>query len=191
MRIAGILLAAGTGTRFGGDKLLAKLDDGVTVGRRACANLVAVVSEVIAVVRPGDDELARELAILGARVTICPDAQAGMGASLAHGVRAAGDADAVMIALADMPWIRPATLEAVAAELRRGAQLVVPRHQGQHGHPVGFGRVHHPALTALGNDEGARDVVARAKNVCWLDVDDPGVLRDVDVPADLGPAIPV
>ena len=81
MRIAGILLAAGAGTRFGGGKLLAKLADGTTVGRRACANLVAAVPEVIAVVRPGDDELAEELAAAGARVTVCPDAQAGMGAA--------------------------------------------------------------------------------------------------------------
>lgn len=186
MRIAGILLAAGAGTRFGGGKLLAKLADGTTVGRRACANLVAAVPDVIAVVRPGDDELAEELAAAGARVTVCPDAQAGMGASLAHGVRAAGDADAVMIALADMPWIRPETFRAVVAELRRGEQLVVPRHQGKRGHPVGFGRVHHPALTVLGNDEGAREVIARATGIRWIDIDDPGALRDVDTPADLG-----
>jgi molybdenum cofactor cytidylyltransferase len=182
----GILLAAGAGTRFGGGKLLAKLADGTTVGRRACANLVAAVPDVIAVVRPGDDELAEELAAAGARVTVCPDAQAGMGASLAHGVRAAGDADAVMIALADMPWIRPETFRAVAAELRRGEQLVVPRHQGKRGHPVGFGRAHRPALTVLGNDDGARELIARATGIRWIDIDDPGALRDVDTPADLG-----
>ena len=186
MRIAGILLAAGAGTRFGGAKLLAPLADGTSVGRRACANFVAAVADVIAVVRPGDDALAGELAAAGARVTICPDARAGMGASLAHGVRAAGDADAVMIALADMPWIQPGTFGAVAAGLRRGEQLVVPRHQGRRGHPVGFGRAHFAALGALGNDEGAREIIAGATGICWVDVDDPGVLRDIDVPADLG-----
>jgi molybdenum cofactor cytidylyltransferase len=185
LRISGILLAAGAGTRFGGGKLRAKLADGTTVGRRACANLVAAVPEVIAVVRPGDDELALELAAAGARVTVCPDAQTGMGTSLAHGVRAAGDADAVMIALADMPWIRPDTFVAVAAELRRGEQLVVPRFNAMRGHPVGFGSAHLPALSLLRDDEGAREVVARATAIRWIDVDDPGVLRDVDVPADL------
>ena len=185
MRIAGILLAAGAATRFGGGKLLAKVADGTTVGRGACANLVAVVPDVIAVVRPGDDELAGELAAAGATVTVCPGAQAGMGASLAHGVRAAGDVDAVLIALADMPWIRPETLAAVAAELRQGEQLVVPRFRDRRGHPVGFGRVHFAALTALGNDEGAREVIAKATGIRWIDVDDPGVLRDVDVPGDL------
>ena len=187
MRIAGVLLAAGAATRFGGGKLLAKIAGGTTVGRLACANLLAVVPDVIAVVRPGDDALAGELAAAGAMVTVCPGAQAGMGASLAHGVRAAGDdVDAVLIALADMPWIRPDTLAAVAAALRQGEQLVVPRFRARRGHPVGFGRVHFAALAALGNDEGARQVIANATDIRWIDVDDPGVLRDVDVPGDLG-----
>jgi len=188
LHIVGILLAAGAGTRFGGGKLLAKLGDGTAVGRRACANLQAAVDDVIAVVRPDDDELALELAAAGARVTFCPDAHAGMGASLAHGARAAAGADAVIIALADMPWIEPATLQAVADALRRAEPLVVPRHRGRRGHPVGFGRVHLPALTSLGNDEGAREVIASAPAIHWIDVDDPGVLRDVDTPADLGEA---
>ena len=58
--------------------------------------------------------------------------------------------------------------------------------RAKRGHPVGFGRMHHPALTVLGNDEGAREVIARATGIRWIDIDDPGVLRDVDVPADLG-----
>src|SRR4051812_36240940 len=110
MRITGILLAAGAATRFGGGKLLAPLDDaGVGIGRWACSNLLATTPEVIAVVRPGDTALAAELAAAGARITICADAAAGMGASLAHGVQQAGEADAVLVALADMPWIAPDT----------------------------------------------------------------------------------
>lgn len=186
LRVAGILLAAGAGTRFGGDKLLARLPDGTAVGRRACANLVSALTDVIAVVRPGDEKLAAELAAAGAQVTVCHDADAGMGASLAHGVAAVGDTDAVIIALADMPWIRRDTFEAVAAELRGGELLVVPRYRGRRGHPVGFGREHLQALAALGNDRGARDLIAHAARLHWIDVDDPGVLRDVDVPGDLG-----
>ena len=187
MRIAGILLAAGAAARFGGDKLLARLDDGTTIGVRSCTNLLASVPEVIAVTRAGDDVLMRELAAAGAHVTVCADANAGMGASLAHGVRSAGDANAVIVALADMPWILASTITAVAGELRRGASLVAPRYHGMRGHPVGFARVHFAALTALGDDAGARDLIARLKDIRWIDVDDPGVLRDVDTPADLSP----
>lgn len=191
MRIAGILLAAGAARRFGGGKLLARLDNGETIGYRACANLAAVVAEVFAVIRGGDDELARELVAAGARPTVCADAAAGMGASLAHGMQtaAASDADAVIVALADMPWIRPATLRAVADSLKQGAAVVVPRYQGRRGHPVGFARVLFPELTRLGGDDGARAVIDAAAGVCWVDVDDPGVLRDVDVPGDLNPAV--
>ena len=189
MRIAGILLAAGAARRFGGGKLLARLGDGDTIGHRACANLVAAVPEVFAVIRPADDELARELAAAGAGPTVCADAAAGMGASLAHGVQsaAAAGADAVIVALADMPWLRPATLSAVVKALEAGAAVVVPRYHGKRGHPVGFARVHFPELTRLGGDEGARDLIATAAKVRWIDVDDPGVLRDVVVPGDLIP----
>ncbi|MEO8135570.1 MAG: NTP transferase domain-containing protein, partial [Betaproteobacteria bacterium] len=71
------------------------------------------------------------------------------------------------------------------AELRSGESLVVPRYRGERGHPVGFARVHFPALSQLTGDAGARAVIAGAPRVAWLDVDDPGVMRDIDTPADL------
>jgi molybdenum cofactor cytidylyltransferase len=185
MRVAGILLAGGSGSRFGGGKLLARLPDGTPIGVRSAANLVAALPDTIAVVPPGDNALAAALAAAGVRVSVCPDAGTGMGASLAHGVAAAGDADGYVIALADMPWIAEATTRAVADTLRSGAAIVVPRHRGQRGHPVGFGAVHRAALRALTGDAGARSLLANATDIRWLEVDDPGVLRDVDVPADL------
>jgi molybdenum cofactor cytidylyltransferase len=194
MRITGILLAAGAGVRFGGAKLLAPLPDGTSIGQRAAANLVTAIPDVIAVVRPGDDALARVLAEAGARVSLCAEAVTGMGASLAHGVRVAGECagapDGFVVALADMPWIDPRTIRAVAAKLQSGAQLVAPRYRGQRGHPIGFGASHRAALLGLTGDAGARAIVAAAGDPCWLDVDDPGIVRDVDVRADLaGPPV--
>jgi molybdenum cofactor cytidylyltransferase len=185
MRIAGILLAAGSGSRFGGGKLLAALPDGTPIGVRSASNLVAVLPETIAVVRPGDAALAAKLAAVGVRVSVCPDAATGMGASLAHGVAQSGAADGYVIALADMPWIAATTILAVADALRQGAAIVVPRHRGQRGHPVGFAATHRAALLALTGDAGARAILATATGIRWLDVDDPGALRDVDVAADL------
>jgi molybdenum cofactor cytidylyltransferase len=187
-RVAGILLAAGAGVRYGGRKLLARLPDGSTLGARSAANLRAVIPEVIAVVRPGDESLADALAATGVRVTVCADAGSGMGASLAHGVNEAGDADAYVVALADMPWIAADSIARVVGALRAGHALVVPRYLQQRGHPVGFGAVHRPALLALTGDAGARSILAGASGIHWIDVDDPGVVRDVDVPADLGPS---
>src|SRR5689334_3217390 len=125
MRIVGILLAAGAGTRFGGGKLRATLPDGSPLGVRACATMVSALDEVIAIVRPGDDALAADLQRAGARVSFCPDAVNGMGASLAHGVAQAADADAVIVALADMPWVAASTIDAVHAALEKGSSLVV------------------------------------------------------------------
>jgi molybdenum cofactor cytidylyltransferase len=185
MKIVGILLAAGRGERFGGDKLLARIGDD-TIGGAACRNLAAAVPAVIAVVRPGDARLAAALAGGGARVIECADADDGMGASLACGVRSAGDADGWLIALADMPWIAPATVARVAAAIERGALVAAPFHRGRRGHPVGFGRACAAALAALTGDDGAKAVVAaHAGEMLRLDVDDPGVLRDIDTPQDL------
>jgi molybdenum cofactor cytidylyltransferase len=184
--IVGILLAAGSASRFGGGKLLAPLKDGTPLGVRALINLAACVESVVAVVRPGDEALAHALEDHGASITVCPYATNGMGQSLAWGIRATSLAKAWMVALADMPWIRSATLRLIADALRSEAALVAPSHLGVRGHPVGFSRRYFGELAAVTGDEGAKEVVRRhAKEVMLFETDDPGVSRDVDTPADL------
>ncbi len=187
--VVGILLAAGRGERFGGDKLLARLDaarEAPGVGQAACRNLVAAIPSVVAVVRPGDARVAAALAAAGARVVPCANADEGMGASLACGVRATGDAGGWIIALADMPWLRVETIAAVAAAIAGGAAVAAPFFRGRRGHPVGFGHACGAALGALSGDDGAKAVVAAHRDVIVrIDVDDPGILRDVDTPEDL------
>jgi molybdenum cofactor cytidylyltransferase len=184
--IVGILLAAGSASRFGGGKLLAPLEDGTPLGVRALLNLAACLDRVVAVVRPGDEALARALADHGADVTVCPYAANGMGQSLAWAIRATPLAKAWVIALADMPWIRDTTALDIIVALERGAALVAPSHHGVRGHPVGFSRRCFGELAALTGDEGAKDVVrGRAQELQLVETDDPGVTRDVDTPADL------
>jgi molybdenum cofactor cytidylyltransferase len=190
MRIVGILLAAGKGERFGGDKLLAPLpggpERGTPLGVLAARRMLQALPETLAIVRPDDATLALALGREGLRVVICADADEGMGASLACGVAAARDAGAWVVGLADMPWIAPATITAVAGRLRAGASLVAPTFRGQRGHPVGFAARHGTALRALHGDTGARDLIAEhAGTITLIDVADAGVLRDVDVPTDL------
>lgn len=193
MRIVGILLAAGQGARFGGGKLMAPLPAashgvaaGTPIGVASAAHLVAALGEVVAVVRPRDHALHEALAGAGARIVECARADEGMGVSLAHAVTAASDADGWVVALADMPWLAPASIDVVASALREGAPLAAAAYRGQRGHPVAFGAALGPALRALTGDEGARAVVsAHRAQLRLLDVDDPGVLRDVDRPDDL------
>ena len=188
MRVVGILLAAGSSTRFGGDKLLEPLrlgahdsEVGTPIGVAACRHLTAAVSETLAVVRPSDKVLAALLSDAGARIVECARAEEGMGASLACGVQSTPDADAWLIALADMPWIRPSTVKLLVSALKAGADIVAPVHNGERGHPVGFARRHQAALSTLSGDEGARTVVlANSATLQLVATDDPGVVRDVD-----------
>lgn len=184
--IVGILLAAGSSRRFGGDKLVQLLSDGEPVAVRACRNLRAGCDEVLAVVRPGGEALASRLHAEGAKVIVCAEAELGMGASLAFGVQAAPDASAWLIALADMPWVAPATIVKIADGLRLGALIAAPSWQGRRGHPVGFSRVLRDELTALTGDTGAKSVIqAHLAQLRVIDCDDSGILRDIDKPEDL------
>jgi molybdenum cofactor cytidylyltransferase len=185
--LSGILLAAGRSVRFGADKLLHPLPNGTPMALASLRNLRAVVADVVAVVGPDQVQVAALLEAGGARLRLCPGAERGMGASLACGVAAAANANGWIIALADMPFIRPASISAVARALGDGARMAAPFHAGRRGHPVGFGAELRGELLALDGDEGARSVVARhAQALQRVECDDPGVLHDVDVPADLG-----
>ena len=188
--IIGILLAAGRGTRFGGAKLLARVGDGdlpgESIGVVALRHLRLAVPEVVAVVHTDDHALASALGANGARIVRCDDADEGMGVSLACAVRAAPRAQGWVVALADMPWIAPATIVRVADAVAGGAVIAAPFHRGDRGHPVGFGTACYDPLVALTGDEGAKRVVAAHRDrIARIDVDDPGILRDVDTPADL------
>lgn len=183
--ITGVLLAAGRGERFGGDKLSARLPDGRTVAVAAAEPMVASLARVLAVTRPDDESLAATLEAVGCHVVVCDRADEGMGASLACGVAASRAATGWVIALADMPAIRPATVAAIAATLAGDTRLAAPMYHGRRGHPVGFAGCFGPELAALGGDEGARRILsAHQADLECVAVDDPGILYDIDTPAD-------
>jgi len=188
--IAGILLAAGCGSRFGANKLLAPLADGTPLAMAAARRLRSALSEVVAVVRPGDLELSALLTAEGLQVVECENAHTGMGASLAAGVDASREARGWLIALADMPFIKDSTLQRAVQALETGGLLVAPFHAGRRGHPVGFHSSFRDELLALSGDAGAREILTRhARSLTRLDVDDAGVVLDVDTPADLAAAV--
>jgi molybdenum cofactor cytidylyltransferase len=185
--IVGILLAAGASTRFRANKLLHVLPGGRPIAVAAAGNLRAALDRVVAVVRPGTPELERALTGAGAEVTVCPDAAAGMGHSLAHAVTRTRSAGGWIVALADMPFIAPDSIRRVAEALRDGADLAAPQYRGTRGHPVGFAAAYRDELARLTGDAGARALLQRDhRRIRVVEVDDPGVLRDIDTPEDLG-----
>jgi molybdenum cofactor cytidylyltransferase len=188
----GILLAAGRGRRFDPvgrrNKLLQPLADAEPVVAASARKLLAAVPRVVAVVAPDDGGVAGRLAALGCEVTVCPDADSGMAASLTHAIRHSLDLapgpQAWLVALGDMPFVEVATLRALADALAAGAGIAAPVMDGRRGNPVGFGAIHRDALLALRGDEGARRLVQTGP-VTEVPVDDPGIFRDIDLPADL------
>jgi molybdenum cofactor cytidylyltransferase len=179
-KIVGVLLAAGRGERFGGHKLLAPWRDGAAVAVAAAQHLIDALPDSVAVLRPGDEILASLLAAEGLRIVVNSNADGGMGTSLARGV-AASEADGWVIALADMPAIRPETIQAVAKALAAGTPLAAPVYRGERGHPIGFARRFQAELAALEGDRGGRDILAQhANELRLIEVDDPGVLVDID-----------
>ncbi len=188
--ICGILLAAGGSVRFGRNKLLEPLEDGTRLGLAAAQTLYSVLPHSIAVLCPDELVLAQPLHDVGLGVVINPDAALGMAHSLASGVAAARTADGWVVALADMPFIRPDTVRRVVDELERGAMIAAPSYGGQRGHPVGFARALREELLDLRGDQGAREVLERHKNeLVTFEVDDPGILIDIDTQEDLVAAL--
>ena len=199
MNLVGILLAAGRGARFDPaarqSKLLAQRRSGSQAGQplaaAAARTLRAALGTVLAVVRDAPDDDARQLRALleDAGCTVLrwsPDAATaeGTGTSIACAVRASASADGWIVALADMPDIRPETIAAVRDAIAGGAASAAPFYRGQRGHPVGFGTACGAELAALTGDQGARAVLERHPPV-RIDVDDPGILFDVDRREDL------
>ena len=184
----GILLAAGRGRRFDPsgveNKLLQVLGSGDAVVVASARHLLAVLPRVVAVVRPEAGLVAQVLAALGCEVTVCPDADSGMAASLVHALETTLDAQCWLLALGDMPEVQEDTMRSLLAAIGAGVDIACPTYMGRRGNPVAFGRRHLPLLLALEGDQGARSIL-KTHPVCEVAVPDPGVLHDIDTPADL------
>jgi molybdenum cofactor cytidylyltransferase len=189
--IRGVLLAAGYSKRFGSNKLLHPLppgspDAGVPIALASARHLLEALPDSIAVIRPRAQRLGKLLRDAGCNTVVCRNAAEGMGVSLAEGVRAAGDAHGWVVALADMPYLKPETVRVVAAALSEGAAIAAPSYRGERGHPVGFARRFKDELSVLRGDAGAREILKVHPDwITLYEVDDPGVLRDIDAPSDL------
>jgi len=110
----------------------------------------------------------------------------GMGDSIAAGVRATPGAAGWLVLPGDLPLVAPQSLRAVAAALAQ-ASVVLPLYQGARGHPVGFAAEHRDALQSLRGAEGAAAIVKQG-HVLRLDLDDPGIVTDIDTVEDLARA---
>jgi molybdenum cofactor cytidylyltransferase len=185
-----IVLGAGRGSRYTGTrhKLVEPLVDGAqgsfleSVMGHTLRNALATGLPVIVVTSARLAEQAAD--VLARRDIVVPlDASGGMGDSIAAGVAARPGAGGWLVMPADMPLVRPGTMAAVAAGIGRHP-VAYAQYQGRKGHPVAFGAELFSELVRLSGDEGARRVLARFPGQA-VEVDDPGVLLDMDTEADL------
>jgi molybdenum cofactor cytidylyltransferase len=146
----------------------------------------------VAVVKPAAEVLSSALKKEGCEIVVCENAAEGMGASLACGARAAGKADGYLVALADMPFVRPSSIAALRDALAGGAALVAPYFRARRGHPVGISGLFFDELLNLKGDEGAKHLLEEhAQKLVKIPIGDPGVIRDIDTPGDLTPPLKV
>jgi len=181
--VAGILLAAGSGSRLGQPKALVELGGetlaarGVAMLRDGGADPVLLVTGAVPVTIP------EALAVHN------PDWSTGMGSSLATGLSALNDSDvgAAVIALADQPLVGAEAVRRLIAAYRDGASVVVAAYAGQARNPVLIAREHWPAVIELATgDTGARPFLrSRAEFVTTVECGDTGSPDDVDTAEDL------
>jgi molybdenum cofactor cytidylyltransferase len=188
-RPAVVVLAAGGGTRFRGlhHKLVQTLGASTVLATTLSNALATELPVLVVTTDPLAEMVSHHVAIRDMVVLPpvgSPASQAlGMGYSIAAGVAARSDASGWLILPADMPMVQPATLRQVADELD-GHAITYAQYRGLRGHPVAFGAELYSELVMLTGDEGARRLLARYP-AQGVEVDDPGVLLDVDTEDDL------
>lgn len=188
-RPAVIVLAAGKGSRFlGVEHKLAQSLGASTVLGSTLQHAIASHLQVVVVTTQALADVARR-SVAARDVVVLPEvgepgeSGLGMGHSISAGVNARPHAAGWLVLPGDMPQVQPVTLQAVARQLEHHA-VAYAQYKGRRGHPVGFSAELYSELSALTGDEGARRLIARYPSV-GVEVDDPGVLIDVDTLADL------
>lgn len=188
--IAGIVLAAGTSSRFGDqNKLLADIN-GKTVLTQSVQNIIGSKVDIVYVVT-GSEHHRVQNAIDHLNVqTITNDAyEKGQASSIRAGIRAVrqhASMDAVLISLGDMPYVSSSTINRLIATYQLGAAgIIVAGYQGHRGNPVLFDTSYLESLASVCGDTGARHFILESNDAVLVETEDSGVVQDIDTPDDL------
>jgi CTP:molybdopterin cytidylyltransferase MocA len=181
--VAGLVLAAGAATRFGGPKQLAELDGMPMLEHSLRAMAAAPVDRVVVVLGAAADEIVAGVQLHGAAPLVCPRWEKGQAASLACGLAELADAEAVVVTLGDQPRMAPEAISRVIGR-RNGAAAVRATYGGVPGHPVLLESELFERLRNVTGDLGARNLLLSVQ-VHDVPCDDLGGGEDVDTPVEL------
>ncbi len=191
--VSAVILAAGSSQRFGDDKRRALLPNGDMVIVSTINTVAESLDHVLVVLRHDDQRFAEQLTRKVDRSSVsyflAPDSARGMAHSLGNAIQRLSRSDAIMIFLADMPYVQPGTIQALLAAYEANHDsdpIVQPILGTTPGHPVIFACRYFGELETLKGDGGARPVIeANQDRLVRVPVTDEGVLRDIDTPTDL------
>lgn len=184
--IAGVLLAAGRGGRFGTEnKLLVEVNDKPVVVHAVETLIAATVEPVVVVLGYEADCVRRALAEYPVDFVLNPDFPDGQATSVRTGVSAVPDnCAAAVFALGDMPVVRSSTVDALVTAFRNDVgDILAAAYLGKRGNPVLFDASYFDDLRDVQGDTGGRGLIIEQGRL--VDTDDPGVRLDVDTPGDL------
>ncbi|MGI8749476.1 MAG: nucleotidyltransferase family protein [Thermoleophilaceae bacterium] len=181
--IAGCVLAAGRASRFGAPKQLAELHGRPLLEHVPEAMSQAGLDRVVVVLGAEADQILDAVVLHGAEPVLCERWAQGQSASLASGLAAVQDAEAVVVTLGDQPGLSPDAVRRVLAARGGHVGAVRATYDGRPGHPVVLERAQIPALRDVTGDVGARNVITRG--VREVACDDLGGGEDVDTPGQL------
>ena len=187
-----ILPAAGQSTRMGRPKLLLPFGASTIVGSAVAALRTAGVERIVLVRAPGAEELKAWARSERLEVAINPRPERGMLSSILAGLDLLGGAQAVsaggkpiVITPADMPTIRPSSIRhVIEAHLGSDRSLAVATYRGKKGHPLVIPPSMAAELPGLDASVGLKHLLERGHRLLEVELDDPGVVRDVDTPDD-------
>lgn len=187
-RIASVILAAGLSRRMGQPKMVLPWGGQTVIGRVVQVLVEAGVAEIVAVTGGARQQVEAALAGLPARTVFNQRFEEDdMTVSLQAGLQALpAEIQACLVALGDQPQIEPGIVTAVIDAFRSsGAELVIPSYQMRRGHPWLVGRSLWGEIQALHAPDTLRDFINRhADQIHYLNVNNPGVLKDLDTPDD-------
>lgn len=188
--ISAVVLAAGSGTRFGGTKQLVELRGKPLAQHAVDAAVDAGVDEIVVVLGHDAGRVSSALRLPPvARAVVNPDHPTGMASSLNAGLQATAEAsDAAVVLPADQPGIRADHVSSLVRAFRESGSPVVRIRFRDGPGPALLARAVWPEVTRLTGDVGARALFdVRPERVRWVEFDE-AAPKDVDVPADLGEA---